>query len=59
AGRLTADHVQQLPDVEEAAVEALVPYSLQLTEAFAALEGFMGEHPMLRAPSPAVALAPA
>ncbi|MGI5138915.1 MULTISPECIES: acyl-CoA dehydrogenase family protein [unclassified Streptomyces] len=59
AGRLTADHVQQLPDVEEAAIEALVPYSLQLTEGFAVLDGFMGEHPMLRAPAPAAELAPA
>ncbi|MFD8263507.1 acyl-CoA dehydrogenase [Streptomyces griseoluteus] len=59
AGRLTPDHVQQLPDVVESTIEALVPYSLQLTEGFAVLDGFMGEHPMLRAPSPAVELAPA
>jgi acyl-CoA oxidase len=59
AGRLTADQVQQLPDLEEAAIEALAPYSLQLTEGFAPLEGPMSGHPMLRPPTPAAELVPA
>lgn len=58
-GRITADHVHQLPDAEEALVEALVPYALQLTEGFAVLEGVMGGHPMLRTSVPAAEMVPA
>ncbi|MFI2765666.1 acyl-CoA dehydrogenase [Streptomyces echinatus] len=54
AGYITSDHVHQLPDTEEDLIEALVPYALQLTEGFAALERVMDEHPMLRTAEPAV-----
>ncbi|WP_030245648.1 acyl-CoA dehydrogenase [Streptomyces sp. NRRL S-350] len=59
AGHMTSDHVQQLPDVEEALIEALLPYALTLTDGFAALEGVLAGHPMLGAPEPAAELVPA
>ncbi|MFF1281528.1 acyl-CoA dehydrogenase [Streptomyces sp. NPDC058299] len=58
-GRITSDHIHQLPDAEEALIESLAPYALPLTEGFAALEGVMGDHPMLSAPAPAAEMVPA
>ncbi|MEU3826931.1 acyl-CoA dehydrogenase [Streptomyces sp. NPDC029080] len=58
-GRITAAHVQALPDAEEALIEALVPYALELTEGFAAMEGVLSGHPMLRTPLPAAEMVPA
>jgi acyl-CoA oxidase len=46
-GRLTADQVRELPDVLEAAVGALEPHALTLTEAFAVL-GDPAVRPMLQ-----------
>ncbi|MFJ7149108.1 acyl-CoA dehydrogenase [Streptomyces sp. NPDC100445] len=59
AGRITPDHVHRLPDVEEALIESLAPYAVPLTEGFAALEGVMGDHPMLAIPAPAAEMVPA
>ncbi|MBL1087419.1 acyl-CoA oxidase [Streptomyces actinomycinicus] len=59
AGHITPDHVHQLPDTEETLIEALLPYALHLTEAFAVLQGVMDEHPMLHAPTPTAEMVPA
>ncbi|MGW2100139.1 acyl-CoA dehydrogenase family protein [Streptomyces olivaceoviridis] len=58
-GRLTPEHVRQLPDVEEALIEMLVPYSLQLTEGFAALDSVVEGHPMLQARTAEAEMTPA
>ncbi|MEU3862827.1 hypothetical protein AB0F03_36975 [Streptomyces sp. NPDC028722] len=59
AGRITSEHIHQLPDAEEALIESLAPHALSLTEGFAVLEGVMGDHPMLSAPAPAAEMVPA
>ncbi|NEB03684.1 acyl-CoA dehydrogenase [Streptomyces sp. SID13726] len=46
--RLTAEQVRELPEALEAAVGALVPHALTLTEAFAVPEELTARHPMLR-----------
>ncbi|GGW13221.1 hypothetical protein GCM10018980_71330 [Streptomyces capoamus] len=57
-GHITPDHIHQLLHTEEALIEALVPYALQMTDGFAVLEGVMGGHPMLRTLEPAVEMVP-
>jgi acyl-CoA oxidase len=56
--RLTAGQVRALPDAVEAAVAALAPHTLTLTEAFAVPAELMDNHPMLRTDQ-AVSLVPA
>ncbi|MFG2463704.1 acyl-CoA dehydrogenase [Streptomyces sp. NPDC048523] len=46
--RLTAGQVRALPDAVEAAVAALAPHTLTLTEAFAVPAELLDNHPMLR-----------
>ncbi|MFF9091299.1 acyl-CoA dehydrogenase [Streptomyces sp. NPDC014991] len=59
AGHVTSAHIHQLPDAEEDLIESLAPYALSLTDGFAALDGVMGDHPMLGAPAPATEMTPA
>ncbi|ANS62499.1 putative acyl-CoA oxidase [Streptomyces lincolnensis] len=55
-GRLTADQVLRLPDEIEAAVDAIAPHALMLTEAFDVPEEVRQRHPMLRSEVPETAV---
>jgi acyl-CoA oxidase len=48
-GRITADQVQQLPDVHDNVVASLEPHALTLVDGFDVPEKMLHSHPILQA----------